>query len=105
MHELIGILKKKFDTIIFDSPPVNSFSDACILSSHADGVIFVVHVGRSNRKMVQRAKQQLETVGAKICGVILNRRDIKKDAYYRYYHYGYYPQQKPGQSTDKVKID
>lgn len=100
MHELIDILKRRFDTIIFDSPPVNSVSDACILSSKVDGVILVVHVGRSNRKIVQKTKQQLESVGAKICGVILNRLNMKRDGYYyygyyRYYHYGYYHQQNP----------
>lgn len=99
MHELMHILKKRFDIIIFDSPPVGSVTDACILAARVDGVILVVRVGQSNRKMAQKVKQQLETVGAKISGVILNRLDMKKDAYYyhgyyRYYRYGYYHKQK-----------
>ncbi len=104
IQELIGILKERFDTIIFDSPPVNAVSDACILSSQVDGVILVVHVGQSNRKGVQKCKQQLEAVKANIYGVILNRLDMKKNGYYSYgyyrHHYGYYHQQKPDQSAE-----
>jgi len=90
MSELITVLKKKFDTIVFDSPPLNSVSDACILSSKVDGVILVVCVGQTNRRGVQKAKQQLENVGAKICGVILNRLDVRKGGYYYYSYYQYY---------------
>jgi succinoglycan biosynthesis transport protein ExoP len=97
MSELITVLKKKYDTIIFDSPPLNSVSDACILSSKVDGVILVVCVGQTNRRGVQKAKQQLENVGAKICGVILNRLDVRKGGYYYnyyQYYYGHYQQPK-----------
>ncbi|MEW6382139.1 MAG: polysaccharide biosynthesis tyrosine autokinase [bacterium] len=101
LAELIAILKEKFDTIIFDSPPLNSVSDACILSSKVDGVILVVRVGQTNRRGVQKAKQHLENAGAKICGVILNRLDIKKGGYYYdyyRYHYGHYQQPEIGSS-------
>ncbi|MEW5801322.1 MAG: polysaccharide biosynthesis tyrosine autokinase [bacterium] len=98
MSELINVLKRKFNTIIFDSPPLNSVSDACILSSRVDGIILVVCAGRTNRRGVQRAKQQLETAGARICGVILNRLDVRKGGYYYYsyyhYYYGHYHQPK-----------
>jgi len=90
MSELIDVLKRKFNIIVFDSPPLNSVSDACILSSKVDGVILVVCVGQTNRRGVQKAKQQLETVGAKICGVILNRLDVRKGGYYYYNYYQYY---------------
>ncbi|MCL6582705.1 MAG: polysaccharide biosynthesis tyrosine autokinase [bacterium] len=90
LSELINILKEKFEVIIFDSPPLNSVSDACILSSRVDGVILVVRVGRTNRRGVKKAKQHLENAGAKICGVILNRLDLRKGGYYYNYYYRYY---------------
>lgn len=96
LSDLITILKEKFDTIIFDSPPMNLVSDACILSSKVDGVILVVRIGRTNRRGVQKAKQHLENAGAKITGVILNRLNMRKgDYYYSYYRYNYGHYQQP----------
>jgi Mrp family chromosome partitioning ATPase len=53
-----------------------------------DGVMLVVHGGRSSRAVVRRAKQQLLDVGAHIFGVVLN--NVKLEAGDYYYGYGYY---------------
>ena len=41
----------------------------------------------ASRDLVEKAKDQLQTVGANIIGVVLNDVDIKRDGYYRYYYY------------------
>ena len=67
-----------------------------------DGVLLVVHGGRSSRNVVRRARQVLQEVGAKIFGVVLNNVTLStKDAYYKYYydHYNYY---KTGTEPDEV---
>jgi capsular exopolysaccharide synthesis family protein len=91
MRELLVSLSQKFTHVIVDSPPAISFTDASILSTFVDGVILVVHGGRSSRAVVRRAKQQLLDVGAHIFGVVLNNVRIEKthDYYYGGY-YGYY---------------
>ena len=77
-----------------DSPPAISFTDASILSTFVDGVILVIHGGRSSRAVVRRAKQQLLDVGAHIFGVVLNNVKIESHDYYAgyagYYKSGYY---------------
>ncbi|MBN2372715.1 polysaccharide biosynthesis tyrosine autokinase [bacterium] len=90
MKALMSILRRRFDYILMDSPPVNSVTDASILASLVDGVIHVVYVGRANRNAAMKAKQQLDSIGARIFGVVLNRLNLKKDGYYYYSYYHYY---------------
>jgi Mrp family chromosome partitioning ATPase len=80
-------LSERFTHIIVDSPPAISFTDAAILSTFVDGVILVVHGGRSSRAVVRRARQQLLDVGAHIFGVVLN--NVKAESH-GYYGGGYY---------------
>lgn len=87
MRRLLGQLSERFAHIIIDSPPAISFTDASILSTMVDGVMLVVHGGRSSRAVVRRAKQQLLDVGAHIFGVVLN--NVKAEAS-DYYYSGYY---------------
>ncbi len=92
MRKLLAALSGKFSHIIIDSPPAISFTDASILSTFVDGVILVVHGGRSSRAVVRRAKQKLTDVGAHIFGVVLNNVKIEatNDYYYGGYYSGYY---------------
>lgn len=92
MRLLLKRLGEKFTHIIVDSPPAISFTDASILSTFVDGVILVVHGGRSSRAVVNRAKQQLLDVGANIFGVVLNNVKVEKghESYYSGYYSGYY---------------
>ena len=52
-----------------------------------DGVVLVVHGGRSSRAVVRRAKQQLLDIGAHIFGVVLNNVKLETQDYY---YTGYY---------------
>ncbi|HEX5885482.1 MAG TPA: polysaccharide biosynthesis tyrosine autokinase, partial [Pyrinomonadaceae bacterium] len=91
MRRLLGQLTERFAHIIIDSPPAISFTDASILSTMVDGVMLVVHGGRSSRAVVRRAKQQLLDVGAHIFGVVLNNVKLEtQDYYYSGYYSGNY---------------
>ncbi|HKZ78750.1 MAG TPA: polysaccharide biosynthesis tyrosine autokinase [Pyrinomonadaceae bacterium] len=92
MRRMLALLGERFSHIIIDSPPAISFTDASILSTMVDGVVLVVHGGRSSRAVVRRAKQQLLDVGAHIFGVVLNNVKLETQDYYYYsgYYSGYY---------------
>ncbi len=91
MRRLLATLSERFTHIIIDSPPAISFTDASILSTMVDGVMLVVHGGRSSRAVVRRAKQQLLDVGAHIFGVVLNNVKLEsQDYYYSGYYSSYY---------------
>jgi succinoglycan biosynthesis transport protein ExoP len=88
MKDLIRDLKGKFKHIVIDSPPAISFTDAAILSTLTDGVILVAMSGKSSIQLIKRFKQRLNSIGARIYGVVLN--GIKPDSFeYGYYGYGY----------------
>jgi polysaccharide biosynthesis transport protein len=98
MRRLLGHLGERFAHIIIDSPPAISFTDASILSTMVDGVMLVVHGGRSSRAVVRRAKQQLLDVGAHIFGVVLNNVKLEtQDYYYSGYYSNYYSTETEGE--------
>lgn len=90
MKEMLRGLAERYDHILIDSSPLINVTDPVILSTMVDGVILVVHGGKSTRDMVQRARQELSTVGAKIFGVVLNNVDLRREGYDDYYYYRYY---------------
>jgi protein-tyrosine kinase len=87
MGHLLEELKKEFDCIILDTPPVIAVADATILATQVDGCILVVNAGKTNRDLAIKARQQLENVNASILGVVLNNKEVKGNDYY-YYYYG-----------------
>ncbi len=89
--EMIKILGSRFDHLVIDSPPALGFADSMILSTSVDGVVLVVLGGKTPRETLQRAKEILQQVNAKILGVVINRVDIHRSDYgYYYYRYHYY---------------
>lgn len=91
MRKLLSTLSERFTHIVIDSPPAISFTDASILSTMVDGVVLVVHGGKTSRAVARRAKQQLLDVGAHIFGVVLNNVKVEsQDYYYSGYYSSYY---------------
>ena len=92
MRRLILALESTFTHIVIDSPPISNFTDGVLLASMADGVLLVVHGGKSSYHIVRRSKQLLQDVGARIFGVILNNVDHRSHDYYYndYYQSSYY---------------
>ncbi len=89
--QMVQILEGQFDHIVFDSPPVLGFADSVILSTVVDGMVLVAVGGKTPRETLQRAKEMLHQVNAKILGVIINRVNIERSEYgYYYYRYHYY---------------
>src|SRR6266542_2920549 len=101
MRKLLSLLSERFAHVIIDSPPAISFTDASILSTMVDGVVLVVHGGKSSRAVVRRAKQQLLDVGAHIFGVVLNNVKLDtQDYYYAGYYSSYYSDADAGESPE-----
>ena len=89
MSSLLKKLQNKFTHVVVDSPPIASFTDGVLIASMVDGVILVVHAGKSSRQVVRRSKQLLQDVGAKIFGVVLNNVNLRSQDNY-YYYQSYY---------------
>ena len=72
--EVMETLHERFQFVVFDSSPVNVYTDALILGPRMDGTVFVVEADRTRIDEAQRAKRQLERAGTKMLGALLNRR-------------------------------
>jgi capsular exopolysaccharide synthesis family protein len=67
-------LAPQFDFVIVDAPPVNRYADVSVLAPKFDGVILVVEADQTPVADAESAKRNLDRVGARIFGVVLNRR-------------------------------
>lgn len=87
MKRLIEDVSEQFDVVLIDTPPIIAVTDAAIIAQEVDGVILVLASGEVNKEYAQRAKEQLDKVGAKILGAVINKADMKTSEYYYYYYY------------------
>jgi capsular exopolysaccharide synthesis family protein len=97
MKELLEILALDFQYIIIDSPPLINVSDPVVLSTLAEGVIFVVKGGDTKRSIVRRARQELAAVRARVIGVVINNLNLKTEGYDDYYYQRYHSDYKQEQ--------
>ena len=97
MEGLLTTLRRDFDHLVLDTPPVMMVTDATVLSTFVDGVILVTESQVTGRASLVRTHQILQNAGAKILGCVLNKLDLKHDGYYgsTYRYYGHYYNQKP----------
>lgn len=86
MEYLMTAIRKIFDIIIIDSPPITVVSDALILASQTDGVILVVRKKVTKKEKLKQATEQIDMVKAPIIGVVFNGESEKSDGNY-YYEY------------------
>ena len=73
MRTVLERLAAGVDLMVFDSPPLRAVADAAILSSFADGTVFVVDASVSRRRAVRQGREALARAGARVLGVVLNR--------------------------------
>ena len=103
MEELLDRLAEDYRYVIIDSPPLDSVADGALIASFCDGAILVVRSGMTSRRLVKQSIQQLERVGCRLLGTVLNRVETKSRAYQKYYgKYGnYYSDYYGGHGAEK----
>ena len=82
---VLSYLTSVFDFVIIDTPPVLPASDALMIAPNTNGILLVVKACKIDRKHIKNAIHQIESCSTKILGLVLNRVDVKKERYYRYY--------------------
>ena len=90
MSLLLKKMKEHFDVIFIDSPPLIGIVDPVIIGRHTDGTIMVVWAGKTQKRAVQKAKEELDRYRIRILGVVLNKVNLKKNNGYGYYSYQNY---------------
>lgn len=97
MRNLLAALAKNYDWVIVDAPPIGGMADALIIGGLVDAIVLVVEGDRTTKAVAADGIAQLYSVGGRVLGAILNRVDVKRNAYYLsryatgyYGGYGYY---------------
>ncbi len=94
MHNTLSELRKQFDFIIMDMPPIGDVSDALVCAKFADGVLIVARQNYGNRISFREAVQQFEFINVRILGVLFNcatnNGGIYQKKSYKYRGYRYY---------------
>ncbi len=80
--ELVAELKRRFDWVIIDAPPVMPVTDAAVVANTAGGVLFVVGSEMTPRQNAMAAVEQLRGANAKFIGAVLNRVNVQRHSYY-----------------------
>jgi capsular exopolysaccharide synthesis family protein len=90
MDTLVSYLKRSFDFVLFDTPPLLAVSDALAMGPMADAIILVARGGQTPIPALKQAKQKLDAHKLKCLGVILNGVDlVEQDGYYARQYYSY----------------
>jgi Mrp family chromosome partitioning ATPase len=91
LEALFVELRRRFEWVLVDSPPVGSVTDALLLARHADIVLFVVQHDRVDKKEVRRALASLRKVTPNLLGGVFNGIEAgSRPGYYDYY-YAHHP--------------
>ncbi|HEX7502400.1 MAG TPA: polysaccharide biosynthesis tyrosine autokinase, partial [Acidobacteriota bacterium] len=90
MKDMIAGLRQHYDFIFIDAPPLMGIQDAILLGDLADGLLMVAWGGKTPRKVIEKAKAEIEKFNIKLFGVILNKVNMRRFSYaYSSYHYKY----------------
>jgi capsular exopolysaccharide synthesis family protein len=84
MADLLERLSASYDTVLLDSPPLLPVTDAVVLSSLAGGALVIVGADRIHRPQLQQSLESLETAGAHLFGIVMNKIARREAAAYAY---------------------
>jgi polysaccharide biosynthesis transport protein len=90
MTDIFDELRERYKTIIVDSTPLHGMSDAFVLGRKVDGVVLVVSVGRTRIDGFKKIVTQLQSMKARLLGVVYNHQNRVRRADRAYYYTGYY---------------
>ena len=86
IHLLVRLLKKEYDIVIVDSPPILAVTDAAVLAPLVEGVLMVIRCKKDTHAEISRSIDSIKRVGGKFIGCVLNGVDLTSGYYYNYYY-------------------
>ena len=87
MINLIKTLEQMADIVIFDSTPSTMVTDALAISRYVGSTLIVASHKKTKMEVLKQIKKNIENVGGKVSGVILNRVPLSKREYGKSYYY------------------
>lgn len=105
MEETIKRLEDVYDLIIFDGTPCNLVTDAVIVSRYVDTTLIVTSYKQTKMDGLEKVKRDIENVGGKIAGVVINKVPSTQKEYYSTYYYGNTTSTKNKKSSKKKDLE
>jgi succinoglycan biosynthesis transport protein ExoP len=90
MQSFLATVRREYDLVVLDTPPVMAVSDAVGLANLADSTLFLVRWEKTPRRVAMNALKQLRDSGAPIAGAVLSRVNLRRHALYGFDDYGFY---------------
>jgi capsular exopolysaccharide synthesis family protein len=88
-RDLLDTLKRAYDWVLVDSPPVSTLADSVVLASMADMMILVIKHNQNDRDLIRRSLKRLRDIDVHVGGAVLNSVDLQRTYYGDYYYAGY----------------
>ncbi|HFI0671734.1 TPA: tyrosine-protein kinase [Streptococcus suis] len=89
-ENLLATLRRYYDYVIVDCPPLGLVIDAAIIAQKCDAMAVVAESGNVKRSGLKKVIDQLEQTSTPVLGVILNKYDVTQEKYGEYGRYGNY---------------
>jgi len=88
MERFLDEVRRKFDLVVFDTPPLNAATDAVVVGTQVDAVVLVIRAGETDRNLAKTKLELFSSVPARVLGAVLNgtTADMAHPGY-SYYHY------------------
>jgi capsular exopolysaccharide synthesis family protein len=90
MKQIVDALRAHYEWVLIDAPPLLSMADAPVLCPLVDGVVLVIAAESATKPAVMRAVDQVQSVGGKVAGLVLNKVNLERNSYYYSQYYGEY---------------
>lgn len=85
--QLLERLKKEFDLVIVDSPPLGAVTDSVLIAERVDEVVYVCRFNRAYRKHIRLYMRTLRQGKNEVLGIVLNGLSPRRIEYYSNYRY------------------
>ncbi|WP_407192941.1 polysaccharide biosynthesis tyrosine autokinase [Bradyrhizobium sp. STM 3566] len=86
MHNLVTLLRSKFEYVVLDMPPMAPVVDARVTSPFVDSYLFVVEWGKTNTDVARHNLRGAPEIQGKLLGAVLNKAETRLLARYEAYH-------------------
>ena len=86
-EDLLNELRKKYNIIILDCPPVVGLNDAFVVAKKSDRCVLVANSEKTSMEVLEKTKNELDKMDVKLAGIVLNETEIHNNKYYYYNRY------------------